>query len=60
MRDAFVPDLVRVRLNNGKRVRQCALVSELPPDSLHLIEALVEARLLTSRGKGDRQQAAFG
>jgi WD40 repeat protein len=38
-----------VRLDDGKRVRQTARRSELPPESLRLIGALTEARLLTTR-----------
>jgi hypothetical protein len=60
LRDAFVPHLVRVRLNDGARVRQPAQMSELPPESLRLIRALVQARLLTTRGADDRDQAAEG
>ena len=51
LRDAFVPHLVRVRLNDGARVRQPAQMSELPPESLRLVRALVQARLLTTRGQ---------
>src|SRR5205085_8247816 len=50
LRDAFVPHLVRVRLDDGKRVRQLAPLKELPPGSLRLVRALVEARLLSTRG----------
>jgi tetratricopeptide (TPR) repeat protein len=50
LRDAFVPHLVRIRLEDGKRVRQPARMAELPPDSLRLVRALVQARLLTARG----------
>jgi tetratricopeptide (TPR) repeat protein len=53
LRDAFVPHLVRVRLEDGKRVRQAAPLSELPADSLRLIRALAQARLLTIRGADD-------
>ena len=53
LRDAFVPHLVRVRLDDGKRVRQTARRSELPPDALRLIGALTEARLLTTRADDD-------
>jgi tetratricopeptide (TPR) repeat protein len=49
LRDAFVPHLVRIRLEDGKRVRQGARMAELPPESLRLIRALVQARLLTTR-----------
>ncbi|HEV2958119.1 MAG TPA: TIR domain-containing protein [Xanthobacteraceae bacterium] len=60
LRDAFVPHLVRVRLDDGKRVRQPAQLSEVPRESLRLVLALVAARLLTSRGTGDREQALGG
>ncbi len=53
LRDAFVPHLVRIRLEDGKRVRQAARLSELPADSRRLISALVAARLLTIRGDLD-------
>jgi tetratricopeptide (TPR) repeat protein len=46
LRDAFVPHLVRVRLGDGKRVRQVARISDLPHDSLRLVQALIDARLL--------------
>jgi WD40 repeat protein len=58
LRDAFVPHLVRVRLDDGKRVRQTARRSDLPPEALGLIGALTEARLLTTRGGADGQQGA--
>jgi WD40 repeat protein len=60
MRDAFVPNLVRVRLHDGSRARRSARLSDLPQDSLELIRALVEARLLSRRGPGARQLAADG
>jgi hypothetical protein len=50
LRDAFVPHLVRVRLDDGKRVRQPARLSELPREALRMIPgpgggaALVDAR----------------
>jgi hypothetical protein len=50
LRDAFVPHLVRVRLDDGEHVRQPAQLSKLPGDSLRLIKALVDARLLKTRG----------
>ncbi len=53
LRDAFVPHLVRIRLEDGKRVRQAARMSELPADSRRLVQALVAARLLTIRGDRD-------
>jgi tetratricopeptide (TPR) repeat protein len=49
LRDAFVPHLVRMRLDDGKQVRQPGKTSELPSASLRLIRALVQARLLTTR-----------
>ena len=60
LRDAFVPHLVRVRLNDGARVRQPAQMSELPPESLRLVRALVQARLLTTRGADDHAPAPDG
>jgi energy-coupling factor transporter ATP-binding protein EcfA2 len=58
LRNAFVPHLVRIRLDDGKRVRQPARLSELPEDSLRLVRALVEARLLTTRSTGNPQQGS--
>lgn len=49
LRDSFVPHLVRVRLYDGKRVRQPATRSKLPKESARLIQALVDARLLSTR-----------
>jgi TIR domain/AAA ATPase domain len=60
LRDAFVPHLVRVRLDDGKRVRRPTRLSEIPSEALRLIRALVEARLLTTRGPGDRGQSRDG
>ena len=53
LRDAFVPHLVRIRLEDGKRVRQAARMSELPQESLPLVRALVQARLLTTRASDE-------
>src|SRR5215468_1100864 len=67
--DAFVPHLVRLRLDDGKRVRQPAPLSALPRAAERLIRALIEARLLTVRtsddGSGDAvievtHEALFG
>ena len=60
LRDAFVPHLVRVRLDDGRRVRQPARLADLPVDSQRLVRALVEARLLATRGTGDREQPPDG
>jgi hypothetical protein len=57
LRDAFVPHLVRVRLDDGKRVRQPAPLSELPSEALCMIRALVEARLLSTRATGESDGA---
>ena len=63
LRDAFVPHLVRIRLEDGKRVRQAARMTELPPDSLRLLRALVQARLLIARagdgGESDAKTASW-
>jgi len=53
LRDAFVPHLVRVRLDDGTRVRQPARVSDLPRESHRFIGALIKARLLTTRSVDD-------
>lgn len=47
-KQAFVPRLVRIR-DDGTFVRQPALLVELPPDARRLIDAFVEARLLSKR-----------
>ena len=49
LRDAFVPHLVRVRLDDGKRVRQPARMLDLPEEARRLVQALVAARLLVTR-----------
>jgi hypothetical protein len=49
LRDAFVPHLVRLRLDDGRRVRQPAPLASLPREAERLIRALTEARLLTVR-----------
>jgi len=53
LRDAFIPYLVRVRLDDKKRVRQQARAADLPKDSWRLAKALVEARLLSSHVRTD-------
>ena len=58
LRDAFVPHLVRVRLDDGKRVHQPARLAELPREALRVIRALVEARLLSTRATGETDGAA--
>jgi WD40 repeat protein len=62
LRDAFIPHLVRVRIDDGKRVRQPAKLSELPEESRPLILELVKVRLLSMRGAepGDHQSEAGG
>jgi hypothetical protein len=49
LRDAFVPHLVRLRLDDAKRVRQPARRADLPRDAERLLRALIEARLLSVR-----------
>ena len=51
LRDAFIPHLVRIRLDDGRWVRQVARTADLPKESSRLIQALVEARLLSKRGE---------
>jgi hypothetical protein len=50
LRDAFVPHLVRTRLEDNKRIPQSARLADLPHGSLRLIRILVEDRLLSTRG----------
>jgi tetratricopeptide (TPR) repeat protein len=49
LRDAFIPHLVRLRLDDERHVRQPAPLAALPRGAERLVHALVEARLLTSR-----------
>jgi tetratricopeptide (TPR) repeat protein len=49
LRDAFIPHLVRLRLDDKRHVRQPAAFAALPREAERLIHALIEARLLTSR-----------
>jgi len=49
LHEAFVPHLVRVRLDDSKCVRRPARISVLPAAAERLIRALIEAQLLTAR-----------
>jgi tetratricopeptide (TPR) repeat protein len=49
LRDAFIPHLVRLRLDDKRHVRQPAPLATLPREAERLIHALIEARLLASR-----------
>jgi hypothetical protein len=49
LRDAFVPHLVRLRLDDAKRVRQPARRADLPRDAERPLRTLIEARLLSAR-----------
>jgi tetratricopeptide (TPR) repeat protein len=49
LRDAFIPHLVRLRLDDKRHVRQPASLAALPREAERLIHVLIEARLLTSR-----------
>jgi hypothetical protein len=51
LRDAFVPYLVRLRLDDIKRIRQPSPLTSLPREALRLIRALTESRLLTMRAE---------
>lgn len=55
LRDAFIPYLVRIRLDDKRRVRQQAQAADLPNESRRLINALVDARLLSSHGRTDEE-----
>ena len=52
LKQAFIPHLVRIR-DDGTFVRRPSPVQELPPEALRLIDAFVEARLLTRRKEND-------
>lgn len=49
LRDAFVPHMARLNTESGEPLRQPARRSELPPNSLRLIDALRDASLVTER-----------
>src|ERR1700730_3976909 len=57
LRDAFVPHLVRVRLEDGRYVRQSALRSQLPPKSRPLLDSLVRERLLVAHTADENRSA---
>jgi WD40 repeat protein len=60
LRDAFVPHLVRVRLDDGKRVRQPARLSEIPSGCHQIIQTLTDARLLITRAAEPSERATDG
>ena len=60
LRDAFVPHLVRLRIDDSKRVRQPAPMSALPREAERLVRALTEARLLTVRAEDDSADKSAG
>ena len=60
LRDAFVPHLVRVRLDDGKRVRQPARLSEIPSGGHQIIQTLTDARLLITRAAEPSERATDG
>ena len=47
LRTAFIPWLVTINPQNDEPMRRMARRSDLPADSLHLVDALAENRLLT-------------
>lgn len=49
LRNVFVPQMVRLQTESGEPLRQPARRSELPAESLRLIDALRDASLLTER-----------
>jgi tetratricopeptide (TPR) repeat protein len=49
LRDAFIPHLVRLRLDDKRHARQPAPLAALPREAERLIRALIDARLLASR-----------
>jgi WD40 repeat protein len=54
LRSAFIPWLASINPDNERPMRRVALQSELPPESLPLIDAFVEKRLLV-RDRRNRQ-----
>lgn len=48
LRGLFIPNLVRIR-DDGALVRQPMPLAEIPPEAVPLVNALVDARLLTKR-----------
>jgi tetratricopeptide (TPR) repeat protein len=58
LRDAFIPHLVRLRLDDKRHVRQPASLAALPREAERLIHALIEARLLASRSGQDGKAIA--
>lgn len=55
LRDAFIPHLVRLRLDDKRHVRRPAPRAALPREADRLIGALIDARLLTARsGDGEK------
>jgi formylglycine-generating enzyme required for sulfatase activity len=60
LRDAFVPHLVRVRLDDNKLVRQPARRVDLPGKAQRLLDALIKARLLTAHSEDEDAAEASG
>jgi len=58
LREAFVPHMVRLQTESGEPLRQSARRSELPAESLRLIEALRDASLLTERAADAQAEGA--
>jgi WD40 repeat protein len=52
LRSAFIPWLASINPDNDKALRRVALQSELPAESLSLIDAFVEKRLLVRDRRG--------
>jgi WD40 repeat protein len=54
LRSAFIPWLVTINPQNDQPMRRVALRSDLPADSLSLVDALAENRLLTRDQRQDK------
>ncbi len=55
VKETFVSDLVRID-ENGVRMSRPARATEISSAARPVIDALVQARLLTTRGEGDRRE----
>ena len=55
LKEAFVGSLVRIG-DGGARMKRPAPMSEISPAARPVLDALVQARLLTTRGEGDARE----
>ncbi|MBV8752390.1 MAG: SUMF1/EgtB/PvdO family nonheme iron enzyme [Hyphomicrobiales bacterium] len=60
LRDAFLPNLVHLRLDDNKLVRRPARRVELPREADRLLEVLLQARLLSARSADEEGSDRLG